>query len=151
MSTESRSIEDVLSPEDKAQLDNARQPTPGHYPKPDLHQKGRSPMGVLGREPAAIAAAVQMALVALVALDIVNLDEKQLAAVQAALIAILALFVRQSVVPVQLARERMAEGLDPTIPRGDGNTPRTLLNVAQMSEARREAKAQDDIEAKRNK
>lgn len=74
-------------------------------------------MGVFGREPAAIAGAVQLVFAMAVALGWVNLTDAQIGSILAALTAVLTLFVRQSVVPVQLGRERQAAGHDPMKPR----------------------------------
>lgn len=76
-------------------------------------------MGFLGNEPAAIAGAIQLGFAMLVALGWIHLTDMQIGSIMAFLSAVLALIVRQSVVPLQLARERMAEGRDPLTPRND--------------------------------
>jgi len=50
-----------------------------------------------GREPVAVATAVQLVLAALVALNVVDLTEAQLGAVMAAVAAVLGLLVRSTV------------------------------------------------------
>lgn len=50
-----------------------------------------------GREPVAIATAVQLVLAALVALGVLDITETQLAAVMAAVAAVLGLLVRSTV------------------------------------------------------
>lgn len=74
-------------------------------------------MGIFGREPAAIAGAVQAIFAMCVGLGWLHLTDQQIALILFALTAVLTLFVRQSVVPVQLGRERQAEGKDPMVSR----------------------------------
>lgn len=76
-------------------------------------------MGVFGREPAAIAGAIQLVFAMCVALGWLHLTDVQIGSILAAITAILTLFVRQTVVPVQLAKERRAAGHDPLTPRKD--------------------------------
>lgn len=74
-------------------------------------------MGIFGKEPAAIAAAVQAIFGMVVALGWIELTEQQIGMIITALTLTLGLFVRQTVVAVQTGRERQAEGLDPLVPR----------------------------------
>ena len=69
-------------------------------------------MGNLFNEPVALGAAVRMSLLAAMAFGL-NMTEVQLVALMAAVEAVLGLITRSSVVPVTLAKERMADGVDP--------------------------------------
>lgn len=74
-----------------------------------------------GNEPAVVAggitAAIQLGLAMAVTMGWLHLTEVQTGSIMAFVTALFAIFVRQSVVPVSLARERMASGNDPLTPR----------------------------------
>lgn len=62
-------------------------------------------MGIFGKEPAVISAALVAVLNALVLLKVIQLQEDQIAGINIALVAVLGLFVRQSVFTASTAQK----------------------------------------------
>ena len=87
---------------------------------------------IFTKEPAAIAGAVRLVLLALVLLGVFVIDEKQLAGIAIALEVVLTLFVRQSSTPT--AAPTLPVWTPVTNPAApDGDTPPPDLVVAPAS------------------